>query len=236
MHKFLPGARALPEHTQHRARSRAGGRLSNSSHDHAQMRTLHHHRHAARLQDLLDRHGNLLRQPLLQLQPPREHLRDPRELGEAEDLAVGNVADVHTAGERDEVVLAHGEDLDILHDNYFFPSAQASLGCCAGAGHTELVVVFLKNGIVDNLLKVLLIPLREVQHRLRIAQRRIAQTLTVGVLANTLQKCPDAGSEVSTRARTNRSGEKKYSRSGKLVQPGGGLVRGGLETGLGTQT
>lgn len=42
---------------------------------------------------LVNRHGNLFRQPFLHLQSTAERFRNPSELGQAEDEFVGNIAD-----------------------------------------------------------------------------------------------------------------------------------------------
>lgn len=79
---------------------------------------------------------------------------------------------MHLAGERHEVVLAHGEDLDVLDDH-------------------ELVVVLGENGVVDDRLQVLLVTLGEVEHCLCVARRRVEEALTVGVLADAFKDCAD---------------------------------------------
>ena len=62
--------------------------------------------------------GDLRRQPFLHLQPPREHVDEPRNLAEADDLAVGNVGDVALAEERQQVMLAEAVEVDVPHDNH----------------------------------------------------------------------------------------------------------------------
>ena len=70
------------------------------------------------LDHLLDRLGDLDGEPLLHLQPAREHVHEARDLREADDLAVGEVGHVGLAEERQQVVLAHREDVDVLDDHH----------------------------------------------------------------------------------------------------------------------
>jgi len=122
MHKFLSGPRALSEDAQHRAGGGGRGGLLDAAHDHTQMGALHDDRDTLRLEDLRDGHGDLLRETFLQLQTTRKHLGDTCKLRQSQDLPVGNVADVHFACEWYEVVLTHGEDLDVFDNNCFAPA------------------------------------------------------------------------------------------------------------------
>ena len=47
-----------------------------------------------RFERLHERIGNLLGEPLLNLKAPREQIDDARDLGQADDVAAGKVADV----------------------------------------------------------------------------------------------------------------------------------------------
>ena len=60
---------------------------------------------AARLEVLFDRLGDLPRQPLLNLQPARETVDQPRQFADADDLA-GQITNARLAVERQHVVLA----------------------------------------------------------------------------------------------------------------------------------
>lgn len=66
-----------------------------AAHDHAQMAGLDNDGDALGLQHLGEGEGDLLGQAFLDLQAAREHFGDAGELGEADDAAVGDVADVH---------------------------------------------------------------------------------------------------------------------------------------------
>ena len=74
---------------------------------HAQVLGLHHDAHPARREVGLQPVRHLLGQALLDLRAAREHLDDPRQLGQAEDAFPGQVPDVRHPDERQQVVLAH---------------------------------------------------------------------------------------------------------------------------------
>jgi len=69
---------------------------------------------------------------------------------------------VHLAHERYEVVFAEGEDFDVANDN-------------------ELVVVFVKDGTVDQVTDVFFIAFGEVHESFGVAKGCFGQTLTVGI-------------------------------------------------------
>lgn len=76
------------------------------------------------------------------------------------------------ACERHQVVLAEREDFNVLHND-------------------KLVVPLVENRIIDNRLDVLLVPLREEQHGLRISIRRPEQALAIRVLTDALENSTD---------------------------------------------
>ena len=67
---------------------------------------------AARLDQLVERVGDLLAEPLLHREAAREQAHQPGELRDADDLVAGDVADVRDAVERQRVVLAEAEERD----------------------------------------------------------------------------------------------------------------------------
>ena len=69
------------------------------------------------LSKILHGFGDLLRQPLLNLQAAREHVHDARNFAEADHLLVRQIGHVNLAEERQHVMLAHAEELDVLHDH-----------------------------------------------------------------------------------------------------------------------
>src|SRR3954453_1561610 len=78
--ELVPSLLAVAERPQHRARHRAGMLLLHTAHHHAEMSGLADHAHAQRIEDLLNRLRQVLRQPLLNLQAPREHVHQTRNL------------------------------------------------------------------------------------------------------------------------------------------------------------
>ena len=61
-----------------------------------------------------DLHG----EPLLHLEPAREHLDEARDLREPDDAAVRDVRDVDAPEERQQVVLAQAVEVDVLHEDH----------------------------------------------------------------------------------------------------------------------
>lgn len=84
---------------------------------------------------------------------------------------------VYLAGEWDHVVLAHGEHLDILHDD-------------------ELVVALVEDSFVDEVLNVLLVSLGEEEHSLCVAVWSGKETLTVWVLSQALKDSAHSTSQL----------------------------------------
>ena len=58
------------------------------------------------LQDLIEGFHNLPPEPFLQREPAGEDAHEPRELGDPDDVLVGNVADIRMTEEWQGVVLA----------------------------------------------------------------------------------------------------------------------------------
>ena len=74
----------------------------------------------------------------------------------------------YLAGEWNHVVLAHGEDLDILYDD-------------------KLVVALVEDSFVDEILDVLLVALGKEEHGLCVAVWSGKETLTIWVLSQALK-------------------------------------------------
>ena len=102
----------------------------------------------------------------------------------------------HLAGERDHVVLAQGEDVNVSHDDH-------------------LVVVFRKHRIVDHVNQPLLVPLSHPQQRLRIPLRRPLQTLSVRVFADAFENRPK---------RVRQDGQVVFSLLGRGVEAFDGVL------------
>jgi hypothetical protein len=69
-------------------------------------------------QDVHDRIGDLVGHALLNLEPAGEDVHDARDLGQTQDLPVGDVGDVGPAEEREQVVLAHRVELDVANHDH----------------------------------------------------------------------------------------------------------------------
>jgi hypothetical protein len=66
------------------------------------------------------------------LQPTAENFHDASNLAQADDSVFGKIADVDFSEKWHQVMLAHGKDINILHNNHFF-------------------VILGKNGVVQNI-------------------------------------------------------------------------------------
>ena len=82
------------------------------------MTSLQHHPNSRGSHSLPDGGGDLPGQPLLDLQPPAVHLHYPRQLGEADHLATGQVADTGLANEGNHVMFTQGEELNVFDNNH----------------------------------------------------------------------------------------------------------------------
>ena len=79
-------------------------------------------------------------------------------------MAVGDVGHVHLAVERQHVVLAHGEEVDVADDDH-------------------LVVFLLEEGVGEHLVRVLRVATGEDLHGLGHAHGGLLQALSVSILA-----------------------------------------------------
>jgi len=90
----------------------------NAAAGHACMRPLDHDGHALRRQHAVPVIGDLGRHPLLDLKPLGVALDEPRELRNADDPIVRQIADVHPADDRRHVVLAMGDEVNVSHQHH----------------------------------------------------------------------------------------------------------------------
>ena len=107
---------------------------------------------------------DLVRQPLLDLQAPAEHIDEPRNLAQADHAGTGNVGDVALAEKRQQVVLAQAVEVDVLDDHH-------------------LAVVDGEQGIVEHGVDVRVVPARQKPERLLDPYRRPDQPLSIRVFA-----------------------------------------------------
>ena len=138
------------------------------------MRAFADHRDAGRVDGVANGLGDLVRHPLLDLQPPREHVDQARDLAEAHHAAVGDVGDVALAEERQQVVLAQTVVVDVAHDHH-------------------LVVIHGEQRAVEDFVDVGRVAARQERHRLGDADGRLDQPFAVGVFAQVDQELPDQG-------------------------------------------
>ena len=148
--------------------------LFHAAHHHAQVLGLADHPDAGWLDGALDCFRHLLRETFLDLQAAGENVDDPRRLAQADDLFLGDVGDVHAAEERQHVVLAQREDLDILDDHH-------------------LVVGDVEHGRLQHFIGVLAVALGQLAHHLRVAHGSFAQAVPVNFLAQASKNVLCAG-------------------------------------------
>src|SRR5690606_22356411 len=162
--ELLARAKILQEDAPHRTRDRLRVLLLHAPHHHAEVVRLDHHAHALRLEDVPDRLRDLVRHPLLHLEPPGEHLHDPGELRESHDPPVRNVRDVHLPEERQQVVLAERVHLDV-------------------PDHHHVLVVLFEDPLADDLLDREVVAPRQPLENLLHPLGRPAQPLPIRILA-----------------------------------------------------
>src|SRR5262249_52271685 len=145
--------------------------LLHAPHRHAEVLGLDHDSDAIWIERVHDRLRDLARELLLDLRPPREPLDHPRQLADADDAAVGYIANVSTPVKGQKVVLAHAVKGDIAEDHHL---------------------------VVGNLEAHLQVPrriLRQPGEDLRVhrcdAPWRFPEPLTFGILSDRLEELDD---------------------------------------------
>ena len=111
--KLLACSRVLAKGAQHAARHHRDPVLANAAGRHTGVGGLNDNRHSAGPEHLVDRVGDLGREPLLDLQPPCIGVDDARELRDTHNTASRQVADVHGALNGCHVVLTAGLERNI---------------------------------------------------------------------------------------------------------------------------
>src|SRR5579871_4332133 len=114
--ELLARRHRVAHYAEHGGSHHGGVLLLDAAHHHAQVARLDHHADAPGADRVHHHLRDLLGQALLQLQPAREHVHQPRELAHPEYPALRDIADVAAAEERQHVVLAEAVELDVLHD------------------------------------------------------------------------------------------------------------------------
>src|SRR5215510_1192020 len=116
LEELHPGPRVVAKDAEHGTGDRERVLLLHAAHRHAQVCALAHDGHTHGIDLLADRFRDLVGHALLDLQPPREDVDEPRNLAQADDAALGNICDVTLAEERKEMVLAEAVEVDVLDD------------------------------------------------------------------------------------------------------------------------
>ena len=162
--KFGAGGVAL--HKQPREGRRGGARFLflDAAHHHTHMLRLDNHRHAKRVQRLLNAVFDLVGEPFLNLQAARVGIDNAGNLAQARYVAVWNVGHVRLAEERQHMVLAEREHLYVL-DNH------------------HLRVLLFEHRALENGFRVLIVTLCQKLHSLCNAFGRFFQPLAVRVFA-----------------------------------------------------
>src|SRR5215469_13148279 len=125
-----------------------------------------HYRDTERLYLFHDRMRDLGRQTFLHLQPAGINLYHPGDLGQTDDMAVGQVGDLGLADKRQEVMLAERKEIEV--------SAQDHL----------LVVLFGEEGTVDRVLGILVVTAGQELEGLNDTDRSTRQALAFRIFAD----------------------------------------------------
>src|SRR5271165_4244022 len=134
--------------------------LFDAAHHHAEVARFNDYAHAQRLNRLLNRLGDLHRQALLHLKPASEYFHQSRHLAQSDDLTFWYVCDVHFAEERQDMVLAKAEHLNVLYDHH-------------------LVVIHAKESTPQDLLGIFPVAFGEVLQRLPVTLWSLRQSLAI---------------------------------------------------------
>jgi len=148
--------------------------LFDAAHLHAEVVGLDHDGDADRLEVFLQALGDLPGHPLLHLQAAAVELYQARHLAETDQPAVRDVADVHPAEKRQQVMLAERVHLDVLH-------------------HDHVLVGLGEGGIAEDVVPRHAIAAGEELEALLDSLRRVAQAFARGIFAEQDQLMPDQG-------------------------------------------
>src|SRR2546428_5517968 len=160
-------AGVLAEYPARRRRHHLTARLLDPPHGHTEMFRFDHHARTGCVEPTLaEEVGNLRREPLLNLRPPRQDFYKPRHLADAEDASFWNVPDVGNTMEWQEMMLTHRIKGNVFHNHQF-------------------VVVLVVEADLQQLPRILLQPGKQLFVHLRDAARRAQESFTLRILADT---------------------------------------------------
>ena len=116
--EFPPGLRIIAESTEHPAGHHGDPGFADAAAAHALVRRLDDDGDPERLQFDVDGVGDLHRQFLLNLQPPREGFDDADEFRDADDAGVGQICDVRLADNGREMMFAMAGEVDVAQQHH----------------------------------------------------------------------------------------------------------------------
>src|SRR6516165_3184844 len=169
--KLGSGGDGSSKTSQHRRGGHHRVLLLNPSHHHAQVLSLDGDTHAVCFDRLHDEVRNLIGEALLNLQASRIHVLHARQLADAKDAPLGNVANVAATKERKEVMLAKAVELDVPGDHH-------------------VVGLLGEDGLVDRLLGIGAVTRGQKPERLSYPQRRLNEPLAIRILADFRKQFP----------------------------------------------
>ena len=164
VHELLAGVFVFQESAGEFRGCRDGVLFLDTSHTHAEVLGFDDDGHAHRVQDLLQTVFDLGGQSFLQLQAAGEAFYHAWDLTQSDNGAVGDVADVGLAKERQHVVFAQRIDLDVLYNDNLF-------------------VVLMKKSAFQDFLGVLAVAVGQEIHGFGDTHGGLDQSLTGGVFS-----------------------------------------------------
>src|SRR5215510_6437999 len=97
------------------------------------------------LHDLVEVVGHLLANALLNGEPPSEQSHEPSQLGDPDDLLVGDIADMGNSVKRERMVLAQREEGDGALDDLADPAIGAA-AALSRESREQLVITLVPRG------------------------------------------------------------------------------------------
>src|SRR5256885_13521832 len=136
--KFFARLLVVPERAEHRARYGLAVLLFHAAHLHAKMARFDDDADALLRDFFFDCLRDLAGHALLNLQPPREHVHEPRDFAEAENFFRRQICDVRFAEKWKHMMLAETEKFDVLDDHHFVVT---DAECCAVQNGIEILMI-----------------------------------------------------------------------------------------------
>ena len=159
------------EDAPHRAGDERAVGLVDAADRHATVTRLDHHGDSLGVELFHQEVGQLFGQPFLHLRALGEHVDDAGNLGQPDDLAVGDVGDVRLPDDRQQMMLAKADEANVLDQDH--------------------LVIFLREQLSEMATRVLMQALEDLGIHPGHAVGRFAQALPIGVFADGEQDLPD---------------------------------------------